>query len=127
MFPKIDSDDNKYELYGVVVHRGTAHGGHYLCYIRDLMQETDWEKGLIETKEQEDKSKSGTSSKNKEKEEEEKEVKDYILREPQNKKLLENWYEINDNITTAVNAEKLTTKFEGSDSAYILFYRRKSL
>lgn len=35
-----------YELYGVLIHRGSAHGGHYLCYIRDLMQESNWEQGL---------------------------------------------------------------------------------
>lgn len=51
MMPNPDPDYHKYELYGVVIHRGTAHGGHYLCYVRDLMHETDWEKGLVEAKE----------------------------------------------------------------------------
>ena len=40
--------------------------------------------------------------------------------------MLEGWFEINDNVATAISANKITTKYEGSDSAYILFYRRKS-
>jgi len=36
------------------------------------------------------------------------------LKEPNNKKLLENWYEINDNISTAIDANKITSQFEGS-------------
>jgi hypothetical protein len=34
---------------------------------------------------------------------------------------------LNDNVATAISAKQLTTQFEGSSSAYILFYRRKSL
>jgi ubiquitin carboxyl-terminal hydrolase 40 len=37
----------KYELYGVVIHRGSAHGGHYICFARDLVKETDWKNGLV--------------------------------------------------------------------------------
>ena len=88
LMPNADPDYHKYELYGVVVHRGTAHGGHYLCYVRDLRQETDWEKGLIQTKEQEEKIKSGNSNKDKDKNED----KEFQMKEPANKKLLENWY-----------------------------------
>jgi hypothetical protein len=40
---------------------------------------------------------------------------------------MENWFEINDNVATAIDARKIATQFEGSESAYILFYRRKSL
>lgn len=36
----------EYELYGVMIHQGSAHGGHYYCYIRDLMQESDWTTSL---------------------------------------------------------------------------------
>jgi ubiquitin carboxyl-terminal hydrolase 40 len=34
--------DFGYELYGVIIHRGSAHGGHYYCFARDLMRESDW-------------------------------------------------------------------------------------
>lgn len=44
--PNPDEDYNNYELYGVIIHRGSAHGGHYLCYVRDIMQESDWQAGL---------------------------------------------------------------------------------
>lgn len=59
LMPNPDPDYNKYELYGVVIHRGTAHGGHYTCYIRDLLSESNWEAGLKETKEMEKKVKEG--------------------------------------------------------------------
>jgi ubiquitin carboxyl-terminal hydrolase 40 len=35
--PHPEPDHHVYELYGVVIHRGSAHGGHYICYVRDLM------------------------------------------------------------------------------------------
>lgn len=37
VMPSSAPDYNKYELYGVVIHRGSAHGGHYLCFARDLV------------------------------------------------------------------------------------------
>ncbi len=38
--------EQEYELYGVLIHRGSAHGGHYFSYVRDVMQESDWKKSL---------------------------------------------------------------------------------
>ena len=32
-------DNNKYELYSVIVHRGNANQGHYFSYTRDLLKE----------------------------------------------------------------------------------------
>ena len=49
------------------------------------------------------------------------------MKEPENKKLLQNWYDLNDSVVTAIDAQKITSKFEGSESAYILFYRRKGI
>lgn len=40
--PEANSDKNIYELKAVIVHRGTAHGGHYFTYVRDEMGEGDW-------------------------------------------------------------------------------------
>mmetsp|Transcript_24293 Transcript_24293/g.27558 ORF Transcript_24293/g.27558 Transcript_24293/m.27558 type:complete len:1186 (-) Transcript_24293:154-3711(-) len=37
-----DRDENIYELFGVVIHRGTAHGGHYHCYLRDTLKQGNW-------------------------------------------------------------------------------------
>ena len=48
MNPHTDPDFKNYKLYGVVINRGSAHGGHYLCFVRDLLQETDWQSGLID-------------------------------------------------------------------------------
>lgn len=47
--------------------------------------------------------------------------------EPNNKALLENWFELNDSSVKAIDAKKITSKFAGSESAYILFYRRKGI
>lgn len=63
--PNPDPNYNKYELYGVIIHRGSAHGGHYLCFARDLMHESDWEKGLVEAKAQEARIKEGSEPKEK--------------------------------------------------------------
>lgn len=30
-----ESDECNYELFTVLIHRGSAHGGHYHTYIRD--------------------------------------------------------------------------------------------
>ena len=38
--------EEEYELYGVLIHKGSAHGGHYVSYLRDIMQESDWQKSL---------------------------------------------------------------------------------
>ena len=85
--PNPDPDYYKYELYGVVIHRGSANGGHYYCYTRDVMSHTNWEKGIIEAKEQEEKIKAGSETKDKPKSNEEA-TKEYSLKEPTNKKLL---------------------------------------
>ncbi len=39
-------DRHIYELYGILIHRGSAHGGHYISFIRDVMKESDWIKAL---------------------------------------------------------------------------------
>ena len=41
--------------------------------------------------------------------------------------MLENWFELDDSRCKAIDSEKISSKFEGSESAYIAFYRRKSL
>ena len=65
--PNAEPNYHKYELYGVVIHRGSAQGGHYFCYARDLLHETDWESGLVETNQQEAKVKNDAEAKEKEK------------------------------------------------------------
>jgi ubiquitin carboxyl-terminal hydrolase 40 len=34
----VDQPSLDYELYGIIIHRGSAHGGHYICYVRDILQ-----------------------------------------------------------------------------------------
>ncbi len=38
-YTEFQEDNCKYELQAVMIHTGTAHGGHYHAYIRDLMDE----------------------------------------------------------------------------------------
>ena len=35
--------DNLYQLFAVIMHKGSAHSGHYFAYIRDSLQEGIWE------------------------------------------------------------------------------------
>jgi hypothetical protein len=34
---------NLYQLFAVIMHRGSAHSGHYFAYIRDSLEEGQWE------------------------------------------------------------------------------------
>ena len=36
------SEVTEYELFSVVIHRGSAHGGHYHAYIRDVDNLGTW-------------------------------------------------------------------------------------
>ncbi|ESO86253.1 hypothetical protein LOTGIDRAFT_220780 [Lottia gigantea] len=38
----INRDDEVYELFSVVIHQGSAHGGHYHAYIRDIDNLGTW-------------------------------------------------------------------------------------
>ena len=68
-----------------------------------------------------------TQQQKKRREELDKEDKTHELKEPNNKKLLENWFDLNDSVVKAMDARKITSKYEGSESGYILFYRRKGV
>lgn len=39
---KAAKEDTKYELYAIIIHRGTPYSGHYFAYIRDLNNEGNW-------------------------------------------------------------------------------------
>jgi len=40
---KTSPDDAKYELKGIVVHRGGPYGGHYYAYIKDDLGQGSWD------------------------------------------------------------------------------------
>ena len=43
-YVEIEGEDcYEYELQTVLIHQGSAHGGHYHTYIRDVLNEGDWE------------------------------------------------------------------------------------
>ena len=50
-----DEDDKIYELFAVLIHRGDAYGGHYHAYIRDTLNEADWEGRFAHTLAQKEK------------------------------------------------------------------------
>lgn len=37
------SEENDYEIFCVLIHRGDAYQGHYHTYIRDVLGEGNWE------------------------------------------------------------------------------------
>lgn len=43
-----ESDNLNYELHTVLIHRGSAHGGHYHTYIRDYLGEGNWDQKMKE-------------------------------------------------------------------------------
>lgn len=38
----MEESHQTYELYSVIIHSGSAHGGHYHCYIKDLFKDKQW-------------------------------------------------------------------------------------
>lgn len=46
--PFESDEESEYELYAIILHCGTAHGGHYHAYIRDVLKEGNWEKMMEE-------------------------------------------------------------------------------
>ena len=38
----VDPEEMIYELKSIVIHRGSAYGGHYYAYIRDDLNEGNW-------------------------------------------------------------------------------------
>ncbi|EGR30926.1 ubiquitin specific peptidase 40, putative [Ichthyophthirius multifiliis] len=51
----VQDEDYMYELFTVLIHRGSAHGGHYLTYIRDYLCEGNWNKKMEKYHEQKQK------------------------------------------------------------------------
>jgi ubiquitin carboxyl-terminal hydrolase 40 len=39
---KSSVDETRYELYAIIVHRGTPYAGHYFSYIRDITKDGNW-------------------------------------------------------------------------------------
>jgi ubiquitin carboxyl-terminal hydrolase 40 len=48
MYLENPQDNLVYELQGIIIHRGNAHGGHYHAYFRDLLDEADWNGHIAE-------------------------------------------------------------------------------
>jgi len=49
------SDEVNYELFSVIIHIGSAGGGHYHAYIRDVENKSNWQdlmKSYIKEKEE---------------------------------------------------------------------------
>jgi len=52
---------------------------------------------------------------------------DVIVPECTNKKLLEGWFDFDDSTVSALRAGVLHKQFGGSDCAYMLMYRKRSI
>lgn len=42
VYTETEQDDAQYELQTVIIHMGSAQGGHYHAYIRDVLGEGNW-------------------------------------------------------------------------------------
>ena len=96
------NDDLQYELKQVIIHIGSAHGGHYKTYIRDDMGEKPWNPPPL------------------------KEPLQPFPIPPSNPDLLQNWFEFNDSVVKPIYGETIAEQFgdgKNSSSAYILIYQ----
>lgn len=102
------------------------------------MRESNWKSNLEATEaedrkyEEEERKKREnevlTDDQKKRREEQQKESNtksSYSLGEVKNKELLDGWYCLNDERVTPLPASKIASQYAGTESAYILFYRRK--
>jgi len=111
-----------YELFAVIIHRGTAYSGHYHALIRDLMSESKQNQELenkeiekIESKEKPITDSNTTSELNQKKKEQiRKEWKNWI------------WYDFNDSNVELTNEQQVVEQYGGtSQCAYMLVYRKR--
>lgn len=143
----ISEPERLYELYGILIHRGDAHGGHYHAYVREVEEKLNFEKLLseslaskseaaprVEPENQKEKSnRQKKKEKKREKKEEARKEEEVNMddvpfpTESKKKELFLNWYDLNDSVVRPIPANRLATQFEGSESAYILYYRQSTL
>ncbi len=179
-------EDFEYELYSIIVHRGTPYQGHYFSYVRDLTSEGNWnltdlkqfnsepekfeekkeehveaiikdkksnevqsetrkneinhEKKQNSKKNEKKKNNTNTSTKNtshnrnqgkKNKNETEYEKLNFDQCDHpltySNKNLSKQWFDFNDTSITPIRVGRIQKQFQSSESAYILFYMKKSV
>lgn len=147
-------EEYKYELYGIIIHRGTPYQGHYFSYIRDLNNDGHWDllnlnefknqPEKIETQEEEkslnngksktdqkDISKKKKNKKNSTQEEKEYEKLNFDACDHPieyiNKDLSKNWFDFNDTSITPIRVGRIQKQFQSSESAYVLFYIKKNV
>ena len=148
------SPDDLFELKAIIIHRGGAYGGHYHAYIRDELDEGNWnvkapEKYAAEPKPIQkvinvgiEKSNTENPDKSKKKNIEQKEQDlmttkqvvefDYdecdFPYEYHNKNLRKGWFDFNDESVSAIPFGRLRKQFGGNEeSAYILIYKMAGL
>jgi ubiquitin C-terminal hydrolase len=145
----------EYELFGVIVHRGTPYSGHYFSYIRDTIKEGNWDLMPIELKKQpsvveekksendkveeikeEEKGKKGKKKGGGKKEKIDKSDEEhYKLNFDEceypipykNKELTNNWFCFDDTSILPIRVGRLIKQFKSSESAYVLFYMKKNI
>lgn len=118
----------EYELFGVIIHAGSAHQGHYHAYIRDLLNQGVWIPSETETDIQNE-----PETENKQTSKRQQRKQDKIQRDLSSQTLeykdssyLTNWYDFNDSTVTPIPGIDLSKQFGGSnETAYMLIYRKK--
>jgi hypothetical protein len=146
----LPESEYEYELFGVIVHRGTPYSGHYFSYIRDTMKEGNWDMKPIEmkkqpcvieekkadVKEEENNKEEGKKGKKKGKKEkiDKADEEHFKLNFDEceypipyaNIELANNWYCFDDTSILPIRVGRLIKQFKSSESAYVLFYMKKN-
>eukprot|EP00656_Telonema_subtile_P049025 TRINITY_DN6010_c0_g2_i4.p1 TRINITY_DN6010_c0_g2~~TRINITY_DN6010_c0_g2_i4.p1 ORF type:complete len:990 (+),score=251.41 TRINITY_DN6010_c0_g2_i4:3-2972(+) len=104
----IDGEEANYKLTAVVIHTGSAGGGHYHALIKDELGEGHWEPERLKNKQDAEGA----------------EAEDGAEAEAAVGSDAGGWYDFDDTTVTAVPSSKLLGQYEGTSSAYMLLYRR---
>lgn len=112
---ELDDESEQYELYSVVLHSGGAGGGHYTALVRDIRSEGEWVQPSSEGNN--DAASDGGWVKV---------GKGSDIAEEDNSTMPGKWFYMNDQRVSCASEDDLLKSFEGSASAYMLFYVRRS-
>jgi hypothetical protein len=148
----LEESEYQYELFGIIVHRGTPYSGHYFSYVRDTMKEGNWDlksvehqnkPSIIEDKKIENDKSEENKDEEKGKKAKKKGKKDRIDKSDEehfklnfdeceypiafeNKELANNWFCFDDTSIFPIRVGRLIKQFKSSESAYVLFYIKKN-
>jgi ubiquitin C-terminal hydrolase len=117
--PEFDKNSpNLFELFAVIIHAGSAHGGHYYAYIREIL--TNHHKNTKPS----GKTNNNSNNHDHEASNENKSKNGDVEEKEENWQ----WHRFNDSRVSSIDESQLGSQYGGKrECAYMLLYRHKSL